>query len=435
MPAIYFRLSLRMKLYNVFAVLMVVAASFAYLNHRFLRLPSTIGLMILALVSSLLVVVLGRLGVSSVLTIVELVRSVDFNTILMQVMLSFLLFAGAIHVDAQSLGEERVPIFALATVGMLISALLVGGTMYLLLPLFGLTINFIYCLLFGALIAPTDPIAVLGILKQARIPKSLEVKVVGESLFNDGVAVVVFVSLFQIAQVGWEELGPSGVALLFLQEAVGGILLGALLGYGGYHLLRSIDNYKVEVLITLALVTGGTALAAALHTSGPLAIVVAGLIIGQQGRSLGMSDMTREYVDKFWEIIDEILNAVLFVLIGLEILVVDIGTTDLLVGAVAIVVVLLARFVAVSLPLSVLRLRRSFTQHSVKILTWGGLRGGISVALALSLPPSPARDLIVGITYVVVIFSIIVQGLTIGPLVKRLGLSISEVPAKEEDNN
>ncbi|WP_223284427.1 cation:proton antiporter [Hymenobacter qilianensis] len=364
-----------MKLYNVFAVLMVVAASFAYLNHRFLRLPSTIGLMILALVSSLLVVVLGRLGVSSVLTIVELVRSVDFNTILMQVMLSFLLFAGAIHVDAQSLGEERVPIFALATVGMLISALLVGGTMYLLLPLFGLTINFIYCLLFGALIAPTDPIAVLGILKQARIPKSLEVKVVGESLFNDGVAVVVFVSLFQIAQVGWEELGPSGVALLFLQEAVGGILLGALLGYGGYHLLRSIDNYKVEVLITLALVTGGTALAAALHTSGPLAIVVAGLIIGQQGRSLGMSDMTREYVDKFWEIIDEILNAVLFVLIGLEILVVDIGTTDLLVGAVAIVVVLLARFVAVSLPLSVLRLRRSFTQHSVKILTWGGLRG------------------------------------------------------------
>ncbi|WP_188548730.1 cation:proton antiporter [Hymenobacter qilianensis] len=424
-----------MKLYNVFAVLMVVAASFAYLNHRFLRLPSTIGLMILALVSSLLVVVLGRLGVSSVLTIVELVRSVDFNTILMQVMLSFLLFAGAIHVDAQSLGEERVPIFALATVGMLISALLVGGTMYLLLPLFGLTINFIYCLLFGALIAPTDPIAVLGILKQARIPKSLEVKVVGESLFNDGVAVVVFVSLFQIAQVGWEELGPSGVALLFLQEAVGGILLGALLGYGGYHLLRSIDNYKVEVLITLALVTGGTALAAALHTSGPLAIVVAGLIIGQQGRSLGMSDMTREYVDKFWEIIDEILNAVLFVLIGLEILVVDIGTTDLLVGAVAIVVVLLARFVAVSLPLSVLRLRRSFTQHSVKILTWGGLRGGISVALALSLPPSPARDLIVGITYVVVIFSIIVQGLTIGPLVKRLGLSISEVPAKEEDNN
>ncbi|MBC6605291.1 sodium:proton antiporter [Hymenobacter sp. BT188] len=424
-----------MKLYNVFAVLMVVAASFAYLNHRFLRLPSTIGLMVLALVSSLLVVVLGHLGVSSVLTIVELVRSVDFNTILMQVMLSFLLFAGAIHVDAQSLGEERVPIFALATVGMLISALLVGGTMYLLLPLFGLTINFIYCLLFGALIAPTDPIAVLGILKQARIPKSLEVKVVGESLFNDGVAVVVFVSLFQVAQVGWEELGPSGVALLFLQEAVGGILLGALLGYGGYRLLRSIDNYKVEVLITLALVTGGTALAAALHTSGPLAIVVGGLIIGQQGRSLGMSDITREYVDKFWEIIDEILNAVLFVLIGLEILVVEIGTTDLLVGAVAIVVVLLARFVAVSLPLSVLRLRRSFTQHSVKILTWGGLRGGISVALALSLPPSPARDLIVGITYVVVIFSIIVQGLTIGPLVKRLGLSISEVPAEEQDNN
>jgi CPA1 family monovalent cation:H+ antiporter len=207
---------------------------------------------------------------------------------------------------------------------------------------------------------------------------------------------------------------------------VGGILLGAVLGYGAYWLLRSIDNYKVEVLITLALVTGGTAVATALHTSGPLAIVVAGLIVGQQGRSLGMSDMTREYVDKFWEIIDEILNAVLFVLIGLEVLVVKIGITDLLVGAAAIVVVLLARLIAVALPLSVLRFRRDFTKHSIKILTWGGLRGGISVALALSLPPSPARDLIVGVTYVVVIFSIIVQGLTIGPLVKRLGISVAE---------
>lgn len=415
-----------MKLYNVFALLLVVAAAFGYVNHRFLRLPSTIGLMVLALVSSLVVVVLGRLGMGSVLGIVEMVRSVDFNTVLMQIMLSFLLFAGAIHVDAQSLGEERIPVFALATIGTLTSTLLVATTMYFLLPLFGLSIGFIYCLLFGALISPTDPIAVLGILKQARIPRNLEIKVVGESLFNDGIAVVVFVSLFQIAQVGWEELGPSGVAILFLQEAVGGILLGAALGYGAYLLLRSIDNYKVEVLITLALVTGGTALATALHTSAPLAIVVAGLIVGQQGRALGMSDMTREYVDKFWEIIDEILNAVLFVLIGLEVLVVEIGTTDLLVGAAAIVVVLLARLVAVSVPLSILRFRRDFTQHSIKILTWGGLRGGISVALALSLPPSPARDLIVGITYVVVIFSIIVQGLTIGPLVKRLGLSVAE---------
>ncbi|MGY2131977.1 cation:proton antiporter [Hymenobacter sp. HD11105] len=415
-----------MKLYNVFALLLVVAAAFGYINHRFLRLPSTIGLMVLALVTSLSIVVLGHLGIGSVLGVVDLVRSVDFNTVLMQVMLSFLLFAGAIHVDARSLGEERVPVFTLATIGTLSSTLLVATAMYFLLPLFGLPTNFIYCLLFGALISPTDPIAVLGILKQARIPRNLEIKVVGESLFNDGIAVVVFVSLFQIAQVGWAELGPGGVAILFLQEAVGGIILGAVLGYGAYWLLRSIDNYKVEVLITLALVTGGTALATALHTSGPLAIVVAGLIVGQQGRSLGMSDTTREYVDKFWEIIDEILNAVLFVLIGLEVLVVQIGLTDLLVGAVAIVVVLLARLVAVALPLSVLRFRRDFTEHSIKILTWGGLRGGISVALALSLPPSPARDLIVGVTYVVVIFSIIVQGLTIGPLVKRLGISVDE---------
>jgi CPA1 family monovalent cation:H+ antiporter len=251
----------------------------------------------------------------------------------------------------------------------------------------------------------------------------LEISIVGESLFNDGVAVVVFVSLFEIAQVGWDQLDVGTIGSLFLREAVGGVGLGALLGYGGYFLLRSIDNYKVEVLITLALVTGGTALASVMHTSGPLAIVAAGLIIGNRGRALGMSDVTRQYVDMFWEILDDILNAVLFVLIGLEVLVIDIDRFTLLVGVVAIGVVLLARLISVALPLALLRFRRVFTEHSVKILTWGGLRGGISVALALSLEPGSARDLIVGITYVVVIFSIVVQGLTIGPLVKRLGLS------------
>jgi CPA1 family monovalent cation:H+ antiporter len=412
-----------MELYTVFASLLVLAALFGYVNHRFLQLPSTIGLMVLALGTSLLLVGLGHLGVGGILVIRGLISKIDFHDVLMQVMLSFLLFAGSIHVNVAALGRERLPVFTLATVGMLLSTVLVGTAMYWLVPFFGLQARYIYCLLFGALISPTDPIAVLGILQQARIPKLLEVSIVGESLFNDGVAVVVFVSLLQIAEVGWEQMSIATIGLLFLQEAVGGVVLGAILGYGGYVLLRSIDNYKVEVLITLALVTGGTALAAHLHTSGPLAIVVAGLIIGHRGRSLGMSDITRQYVDMFWEILDEILNAVLFVLIGLEVLVINIDRFTLLLGIVAIGVVLLARLLSVALPLALLRFQHAFTKHSVRILTWGGLRGGISVALALSLPPGHARDLVVGITYVVVIFSIVIQGLTIGPLVKRLGLS------------
>ncbi|SNR62199.1 cation:proton antiporter [Hymenobacter mucosus] len=411
-----------MELYNTFAVLLVVAALFGYVNHRFLRLPSTIGLMILALLSSLVAIGLGRLGVPWVVTVSQLVQRIDFHTVLMQVMLSFLLFAGALHVDVRTLGQERLPVAILASVGTLVSTVLVAGAMYGLLPLFGLPTEFIYCLLFGALISPTDPIAVLGILKEARIPASLEIKIVGESLFNDGIAVVVFVSLFQIAQAGTSgDLNTIG--MLFLREAVGGMALGAMLGYAGFWALRSIDHYQVEVLITLALVTGGTALATALHTSGPLAIVVAGLIVGDKGRRHGMSDLTREYLDKFWELLDEVLNAMLFVLIGLEMLVLNISRTVLLVGALAVLVVLLARAISVGVPLGLLRRRYHFDRSTLRILTWGGLRGGISVALALSLTPAMPRDLLVGITYVVVVFSIVVQGLTIGPLVKRLGLS------------
>lgn len=415
-----------LSLYNILALLLVVAALFGYVNHRFLGLPSTIGLMVLALVSSVGLVVLAHFEIVSVTGIVNALEQIDFQTILMQVMLSFLLFAGAIHVDAQKLGQQRVPVFTMATIGMLISTCLVGSMLYWLLPQFGLSLPFMWCLLFGSLISPTDPIAVLGILKEARIPKQLEISIVGESLFNDGVAVVVFVSLAQFATPTGDP-SPEGhsIGTLFLQEAVGGVVLGAVLGYLGYRMLRSIDNYQIEVLITLALVTGGTALATALHTSGPLAIVVAGLIIGQQGRQLGMSDTTREYVDKFWEMLDEILNAILFVLIGFEILVLRFETVYLLVGLCTIVIVLLARLIAVALPLRLLNLRRSFPEHAVKVLTWGGLRGGISVALALSLPNGEARELLVAVTYVVVVFSIIVQGLSIGPLVKRLGLSVA----------
>lgn len=417
-----------MELYNTLTLLLVIAAAFGYINHRFLRLPSTIGLMILALVSSLTAIVLGRLGVTWVMSASQLVRGIDFHKVLMEVMLSFLLFAGALHVDVRTLGKERGAVAAMAVIGTLISTLLVATGMFYLLPLMGFQISYIYCLLFGSLISPTDPIAVMGILKQARISKSLEIKIVGESLFNDGIAVVVFISLYEIAVFGTDKASPGFIAELFLREALGGVVLGALLGYATFWALRTIDNYKIEVLITLALVMGGTALASAWHTSGPLAIVVAGLIVGDKGREKGMSDLTREYLDKFWEMLDEILNAVLFVLIGLEMLVLNINNAILLVGAAAIILTLMSRFISVALPLSFLRRYTDFNGPTLRVLTWGGLRGGISVALALSLPPTMPRDLIVGITYVVVVFSIIVQGLTIGPLVKKLGLSTEAEP-------
>ncbi len=417
-----------MELYNTLALLIVIAAVFGYVNHRFLKLPGAIGVMVLALASSLLTIGLGKLGVPWVLAASRLVGGLDFHTVLMQVMLSFLLFAGSLHVDVRALGKQGVAVGAMAMAGTLLSTALVGTAFYYLLPLFGQPTDFIYCLLFGALISPTDPIAVLGILKEVRIDKRLEIRIVGESLFNDGIAVVVFVSLFQIAQFGAAQATPAVIGKLFLVEAVGGIALGAALGYATYWVLRSIDHYQVEVMITLALVMGGTALATQLHTSGPLAMVVAGLIVGHKGRQLGMSDLTREYLDKFWELLDEILNAILFVLIGLEMLVLNISRTTLLVGLVAIVLVLVARWVSVGLPLVLLRHHYPFDRQILRVLTWGGLRGGISVALALSLPESMPRDLIVGVTYVVVIFSIIVQGLSIGPLVRRLGLSTGEAP-------
>ena len=393
-----------MELYSTFSLLLVVAALFAYLNHRFLHLPPTIGLLTLTLLSSLGLVGLGRLGVPLVLRVVEVVRTIDFHTVLMQYMLSFLLFAGALQLDTRSLGRQQLPVLLLATVGTLLSTIMVACSLYLVLPLFRLPLDFIYCLLFGSLISPTDPVAVLGILTKAGLPKSLETNIVGESLFNDGVGVVLFATVLSVATSGANAADPVRVLGLLLREGVGGLALGAVLGLGVYQLLRRVDNYTVEVLLTLALVTGGSALAARLHTSGPLAMVVAGLIVGSQQGRHGMSDVTEDYVDKFWELIDGVLNAVLFALMGLEMLVLRISGQYIGAGLAAVVVVLLARLVSVSIPLSFLRARREFSEFNLAVLTWGGLRGGISVALALSLPPTMPRELLVGITYVVVVF-------------------------------
>ncbi|RZM26863.1 MAG: sodium:proton antiporter [Pedobacter sp.] len=409
-----------MNTQEIISITIVLAALFAYVNHRFIKWPPTIGIMSLSLITSILLVTLGNSKSLLSEKAIQLATSVDFQDVLMNFMLSFLLFAGAIHIDAAKLKKELLPVIVLATIGILISTFLVGGMLWLIFGWFAMPIPLIYCLLFGALISPTDPIAVLGILKNAKIPGSLELKISGESLFNDGVAVVVFVSLAEIARSTGAEISGLDIAKLFMEEAVGGLLFGALLGYIGYWALKSIDDYKVEVLITLAIVMGGYYLAGHMHVSGPLAMVIAGLITGNKSKREGMSDLTRDYLGKFWEMIDEILNAVLFLFIGLEMLIVKIEPTVIIIGTISIAVVLLARWISVILPVSILRKKVKFEKNAVTMLTWGGLRGGISVALALSLTPTMHRDQFVLITYIIVVFSILVQGLTIGKLAKKL---------------
>lgn len=407
-----------MNLYSILTIVVSLAAIFAYINYRFLKLPSTIGIMLISLVGSLGIFALGLYNPDFTQSITEIVKSLDFYDLLINIMLSFLLFAGAIHVNADRLKKERLPVIALATIGTIISTTMVGVLLYYLLHSIGHGIDFIYCLLFGALISPTDPIAVLGILKQANIPQSLEMKITGESLFNDGVGVVIFLALLEISKTGLNNISGFDITMLFITEAGGGLIFGALLGYVGFYMLKSIDNYQVEVLITLAIVMGGYTLANTLHVSGPLAMVIAGIITGNKGKQEGMSDITRDYLGKFWELTDEILNAVLFLLIGLEMLIVKFDNMIFLTGLIAILIVLFSRFLSVAIPISVLKRFTVFEKNAVTMLTWGGLRGGISVALALSLPEQMHRSELVSITYIVVIFSIVVQGLTVGKVAK-----------------
>ena len=405
-----------MTLMHTVTILVCLSAGFSYLNHRYIKLPVTIGLMAMALAMSLVLLCLGKLGFGIESQARSFVQRIDFGEALLHGMLSFLLFAGALHVNLDDLLDQKWFIGTLACGGVLVSTAIVGSLTYLGLDWLGHPIPLIAAFLFGALISPTDPIAVLGILKNANAPKRLEIKITGESLFNDGVGVAVFLVLLAMAESG--RVTPEAMGWLLLQEAVGGIVLGLALGYGAYLMLKSVDQHSVEILITLALVMGGYAVADALHTSGPIAVVVAGLLIGNHGRHLAMSDTTREYLDTFWELIDELLNAVLFVLIGLEVLVLRFQDEYLFAGLLAIPLVLFARFVSVSLPVQFFRLFEDLTNRATVILTWGGLRGGISVAMALSLPASTYRDAIVAMTYIVVVFSILIQGLTIERLIR-----------------
>jgi CPA1 family monovalent cation:H+ antiporter len=378
--------------------------------------------MVLSLFSSVIIVILGNLVPAFSAQVLRIVSHIDFGQVLMKIMLSFLLFAGAIHIDAVKLRKEFWPVITLATVGVFISAFLISVMSYYLFRVFQLQIPYVCCLLLGALISPTDPIAVMAILKKANITRSLELKIMGESLFNDGVGVVVFLTILEVAAKADGSFSPTGTILLFLKEACGGLLFGALMGYLAYFLLRSIDNYRVEVLITLAVVMCGYTLADNLHVSAPLAIIVTGIMVGTKGRAVALSPTSWDYLGKFWDLIDEIFNAILFLLIGLQILVIKPHLTIMIIGCIMILVVLLARWFSVSLPVALLRFKIKFEKNAVTILTWGGLRGGLSVAMALSLPPNMHRDELVLITYIVVIFSIIVQGLTIGKVAARVNV-------------
>ena len=388
--------------------------------------------MLITIVYTLVVFALSYFDDTLLQAEIAFIKQIDFKELLLDHMLSFLLFAGAMHTNFQQLKVQRWPIFLFSTLGVVTSTFLVGGAMYFLLNAFGLNVAFIYCLLFGALISPTDPIAVLGILKKAGVPKKLETKIVGDSLFNDGVGVVVFLTIYQIAS-GSGDTSFLGVAELFGVEVLGGVLLGLILGWLTFKMLKSIDDFDIEVIITLAMVMGGTIIAQKLHVSAPLAMVTAGLVVGNDTiRDSSMSETTELYVDKFWELIDILLNAILFVLIGMEMLVLVYDGKYITAGLIAIPIVLACRYLSLLLPVNIFKKKLDFVPNTNLIMTWGGLRGGISIALALGLSQEMHRDLFLVITYIVVVFSILIQGLSIEKLVKKLGVKTEEATSDHD---
>jgi CPA1 family monovalent cation:H+ antiporter len=406
--------------FDAAAILMVLAAALGYLNTRLLKLPSSIGLTVMGALASLAVILIDSLGGSTLAPqLAGFLSGIDFHATLMEGMLSFLLFAGALHVDWGEMRRSRWPILALSTVGVLVSTAIVGVGFQLVAGWFGLDVPLIWALVFGALISPTDPVAVMAVLKRAAVPPALQATVAGESLFNDGVGVVVFAILLGAA-TGGAELSLASAAVHFLQEAGGGVLLGLGLGWLAFAAMRSIDDYNVEVMISLAVVMGGYSFAHLVHVSGPVAMAVAGLLIGNAGVAQAMSDTTRDYLIKFWALVDEIMNAVLFLLIGLEVIVIAHDPQLLWLGVAAIPLVIIARVASVSAPLLALKPLLNLGSLALLVLVWGGLRGGISIALALSLPESSIRTAILATTYVVVLFAVVIQGGSIGGLINRL---------------
>ncbi|RNA60929.1 sodium:proton antiporter [Chryseobacterium nematophagum] len=422
-----------MELYYSFSALIVLASIFAYLNYRFLKLPSTIGIMVIAIVVSIFLVSFGETILPRTFGhLHDLMNSIDFTEVLMGAMLNFLLFAGGIHINIDDLKEQFWPVVVFSTAGVVISTFVVGFGMYYLLPITGLELPFIYCLLFGALISPTDPVAVLSILKQANVSKALETKVAGESLFNDGMAVVVFTVVLQLAIGEHVDLGVESIGILLMKEAGGGLLLGVILGWITSRLMREVDDYIISVLVTLSVVMGGYLVARQMHISGPLTMVAAGLFMGNFNMKFKMKSVTQDYLIKFWELIDEILNAVLFLFIGFELLLIKDLTNFMIPGVIAVVVVLLARVISIWGPTKFMSFKTRFSPQTVKVLVWGGIRGGVSIALALSIPKNEYSNIVLSITYCVVVFSIIVQGLTIAKVANPNKIAKEEQEQEQE---
>jgi CPA1 family monovalent cation:H+ antiporter len=414
-----------MTVFEISAFLIGLSALFGYLNHQFLRVPHTIGLVLMALAASVTVIIIDLImpdaHVSRLIT--DVLDEIDFHEALMHGMLSFLLFAGALHVDFTAFRSRLRAIGVLATLGTMISTFAVATGIWLLFDLFNSDLPFLWALVFGALISPTDPVAVLGLFRSVTVPETLQAKMAGESLFNDGVGVVVFTVVVSIAvasSTGAPALGVAEVAELFVTEVFGGALLGVVAGYVGYRAMYHIDEHNLEVLITLALVMVAYAVAIRLHLSGPIAMVIAGLFIGDKGMKYAVSDNTRDHLQKFWSLLDEILNSALFLLIGLEVLVIARADTHVALAILAIPLTLTARWLSIYIPIRLLSRWETFTKGAVPVLVWGGLRGGIAVALALSLPANEYKGTILTLTYAAVLFSIVVQGLSIKALVNRV---------------
>jgi len=407
-----------MQFFTLFSALITLAAIFSYINVRFIKLPSGISLMLMGLLASVILISTGIFSASFTLSIKDSLSKLDFSTFILDILLSFLLFAGSLHVHLEDIRSSAKSIISFATIGTLISTLAIGSAVYYLLQLFHMDVSYVSCLLFGSLISPTDPVAVLSILSKEKLSKSIEIKIVGESLFNDGIGVVIYATLLGIATTGTEHISATEIGLLFLQEAIGGMIAGWVIGFIGFRLMKTIDDFPTEILISLGMVMGGYTICNLLHVSGPLAMVVAGLFTGNRGRKEAMSDMTMDYLGKFWEVVDHVLNAVLFMLIGLELVVVNVKPSYIWVGLISAILLIIARYISLFLPSRFFGIRKGLDRGTLEIMTWGGLRGAISIALALSLPNGSSKEIFVSITFVVVFFSILVQGLSVRHVLK-----------------
>lgn len=422
--------------FDLAAILIVMAAIFGFINHKYLRMPHTMGLTIMGAMLSLAAIGFDVIVPSAHLstTVRGMIEGVDFHKTLMEGMLSFLLFAGALHVELEALLKRKWAVLVMSSLGVIISTFIVGYGFHALSSLFELGVPLSWCLVFGALISPTDPVAVMGVLKRAGVPPTVEAKIAGESLFNDGIGVVVFSIILSMA-VSDSGFNALEAGELFIIEALGGAVLGLVVGWLGFQMMKRIDEHNVEILISLAIVMGGYALAHKLHVAGPVAMAVAGLLIGNLGTRYAMSQHTREHLTLFWELLDEILNSVLFLLIGMEVIALVGNFNYIMAGLISIFLVLLARGAAVSIPIAILSRFRTFSKGAVPVLWWGGLRGGISIALALSLPAGEVKDIILTVTYVIVIFSVLLQGSTVGWVAKRFVASEEDVADGAKSNH